>query len=266
MNIFVLVKQVPDTETKIKPSSDGKYIATEGIKWVVSPYDEFAIEQALLIKGNDASINTIALRVGEIHDAEALRTAMAMGIDESILVQAPDLLDPYSTAKALAYAIEKSGKKPDLILAGKQAIDTDGLQVPQILAGLLQLPCVSVIVHFEGNLSTSPGKMTLKREIEGGSLEVYDLNTPAVVTCNKALNTPRYAPLPGIMKAKKKPLLQLTLADAQIKLEDQGLIYSNFRLPEEKPAGKILTPADEGALGASVKELLGLLRTQSKVL
>lgn len=263
MNIFVLVKQVPDTETKIRPDAAGKYIETESIKWVISPYDEFAIEQALLVKGSAADITTTAIRVGEVHDAEALRTAMAMGIDESILVQSKDLLDPYSTAMAIKYAIEKSGKKPDLIFAGKQAIDTDGMQVPQILSEILDLPCVSVIVDYKAQ---DANRIVVKREIEGGNLEVYQLATPAIITCNKALNTPRYAPLPGIMKAKKKPLMMLNVEDAGVKLENQKITYTNFRLPAEKAPGKKITAMEDGAISAAVKEVLGLLRTQSKVL
>ncbi len=117
-------------------------------------------------------------------------------------------LDSYSIAKALKGAIEKSGKSADLILCGKQAIDDDCLQVPQILAQMMSLPSVAVIVGFEQNGEA----ITVKREIEGGALEVYELNTPCVLATNKGINTPRYASLPGIMKAKRKPLQQLSLS------------------------------------------------------
>ncbi|PJF37718.1 MAG: electron transfer flavoprotein subunit beta, partial [Phototrophicales bacterium] len=116
------------------PNSDGSYIETSSIKWIMNPYDEFAVEQALLIKAKHSDATVTVLRVGGVKDTEALRTAMAMGADEAILVEAPDHLDSFATAKAIKGAIEKSGKTADLILMGKQAIDDDCLQVPQIVA------------------------------------------------------------------------------------------------------------------------------------
>ncbi len=123
MNIVVCVKQVPDTETKVVPTADGNYIETSAIKWIMNPYDEFAVEQALLIKQTNAAANVTVIRVGSVRDSEALRTAMAMGADDAILVEAPDNLDSFSIAKALKGGLDKAAKKPDLILAGKQAID-----------------------------------------------------------------------------------------------------------------------------------------------
>ena len=156
---FVCIKQVPDTETKIKPSGDGSYIDTTGIKWIMNPYDEFAVEQALLVKAANAGSTVTVVRVGAVKDTEALRTAMAMGADDAILVEAADNLDSFATAKALKGAIEKSGKTPDLIFTGKQAIDDDCLQVPQLLAQMLELPSVSVVVGYEQD----GDKVTLKR-------------------------------------------------------------------------------------------------------
>ncbi|MGB0453642.1 MAG: electron transfer flavoprotein subunit beta/FixA family protein [Bacteriovoracaceae bacterium] len=262
MNIFVCIKQVPDTETKIKPNGDGSYIETTGIKWIMNPYDEFAVEQALLMKAANAGSTVTVVRVGEVHDTEALRTALAMGADEAFLVDAADSLDSYRTAKALKGAIEKSGKTPDLILTGKQAIDSDCLQVPQLLAQMLNLPSVSVVVGVEGEGQN----LTLKREVEGGSLEVYEIGGPALIACNKGLNTPRYASLPGIMKAKKKPLTTLSLADAGVTDEDQRVVYSDFSLPPEKPPGKKFDAMDEGEQQKVVAEVVGLLRNEAKVI
>ncbi len=262
MNIFVCVKQVPDTETKVQPSSDGNYIETSSIKWIMNPYDEFAVEQALVVKAANAESTVTVVRVGGAKDTEALRTAMAMGADEAFLVDAPETIDAYMTAKALKGAIEKSGKNPDLILCGKQSIDTDALQVPQLLAQMLDLPSVSVVVGFEQNGNT----LNLKREVEGGALEVYELNAPAVVACNKGLNTPRYASLPGIMKAKKKPLTTLSLSDVGVSDGDRKVKYSNFQLPPEKPPGKKYEAMDDGAISGVVKEVVGLLRTEAKVI
>jgi electron transfer flavoprotein beta subunit len=262
MNIFVCVKQVPDTETKIIPTGDGSFIETASIKWIMNPYDEFAVEQALLIKQSNPAANVTVVRVGSVKDTEALRTAMAMGADDASLVEATDNLDSFSIAKAIKGAIEKSGKKPDLVLAGKQAIDDDCLQVPQILAEMLGLPSVSVIVGFELNGST----IKVKREVEGGALEVYEVNTPVILACNKGLNTPRYASLPGIMKAKKKPMVQLSLSDVGVTEADRRVKYSGFRLPPEKPAGKKFDATDAAKQKDVVSQVVGLLRTEAKIL
>jgi len=262
MNIFVCVKQVPDTETKVTPNSDKSFIETSSIKWIMNPYDEFAVEQALLVKQANPAANVTVVRVGSVKDTEALRTAMAMGADEAILVEANDNLDSFSIAKALKGAIEKSGKKADLILTGKQAIDDDCLQVPQILAQMLNLPSVAVAVGFELNGTT----VKSKREIEGGALEVYEMATPCLVAANKGLNTPRYASLPGIMKAKKKPLAQHSLADVGVTDADRRVKYSNFQLPPEKPAGKKFDATDAAKQAAVVSEVVGLLRTEAKII
>lgn len=262
MNIFVCVKQVPDTETKITPTADGSFIETSSIKWIMNPYDEFAVEQALLVKAANPAANVTVVRVGSVKDTEALRTAMAMGADEAILVEAMDNLDSYSIAKALKGAIEKSGKTPDIVLAGKQAIDDDALQVPQVLAQMLNLPSVSVIVGFE----LAGNAVKVKREVEGGALEVYSLNTPCVLAANKGLNTPRYASLPGIMKAKKKPLAQYSLADVGVSDADRRVKYSNFQLPPEKPAGKKFDAMDAAKQAEVVAQVVGLLRTEAKVI
>ena len=262
MNIFVCIKQVPDTETKVTPNGDGTFIETNSIKWIMNPYDEFAVEQALLVKAANAGSTVTVVRVGGVKDTEALRTAMAMGADEAILVEADDNLDSYMAAKALKGAIEKSGKSPDLILTGKQAIDDDCLQVPQLLAQLMDLPSVSVIVGFEQNGDV----INVKREVEGGSLEVYEVKTPAVLACNKGLNTPRYASLPGIMKAKRKPLQQLSLSDVGVSLEDRRVVYSDFQLPPEKPPGKKFDAMDDAEQEKVVQEVVGLLRNEAKVI
>ncbi len=262
MNIFVCVKQVPDTETKIVPSGDGSFIETSSIKWIMNPYDEFAVEQALLVQAANAGSTVTVVRVGSTKDTEALRTAMAMGADDAFLVEAADNLDSYMIAKALKGAIEKSGKTPDLILSGKQAIDDDCLQVPQILATMLGLPSVSVVVGYEGSATD----VTVKREVEGGALEVYGVKLPALIACNKGINTPRYASLPGIMKAKKKPLTTLSLADVGVSDADKRVKYSNFQLPPEKPPGKKFDATDAAKQAAVVKEVVGLLRTEAKVL
>lgn len=262
MNIFVCIKQVPDTETKVTPNGDGTFIETSSIKWIMNPYDEFAVEQALQLKAANAGSTVTVVRVGSVKDTEALRTALAMGADDSILVEAEDNLDSYMIAKAIKGAIDKSGKTPAIIFTGKQAIDDDCLQVPQLVAQMMNIPSVSVVVGFE----QSGDKVVLKREVEGGALEVYEVAGPVVVACNKGLNTPRYASLPGIMKAKKKPLEQLSLGDVGVSADDRRLKYSNFQLPPEKPPGKKYDAMDEGKQASIVAEVVGLLRTEAKVI
>ncbi len=263
MNIFVCIKQVPDTETKVVPSADKTYIETKQVKWVMNPYDEFAVEQALLIKAKDATSNVTVFRVGSVQaSTEVLRTAMAMGTDDAVLVESFDNIDSFMIAKALKGAIEKTGKKPDLILCGKQAIDDDCSQVPQILAQMLNLPLVTVVNSFEwqGN------DLTLKREVEGGSIEVYSVKTPCVVAVTKGLNQPRYASLPGIMKAKKKPLTQYSLSELAVSEADRKIKYLNVSLPPEKPKGKKFDAMDEKNIQTVVSEVAGLLRNEAKVI
>ena len=262
MNIFVCVKQVPDTETKIIPTADGTFIETSSIKWIMNPYDEFAVEQALLVQAANSGSTVTVVRVGSSKDTEALRTAMAMGADEAFLVEATDNLDSYSISKALKTAIAKSGKNPDLILTGKQAIDDDCLQVPQILATMMDIPSVTVVVEFSGTETD----ISVKREVEGGALEVYGVKLPAVIACNKGINTPRYASLPGIMKAKKKPLTILSLADVGVSDSDRRVKYSQFQLPPEKPPGKKYDATDSTKMSGVIKEVVGLLRTEAKVI
>ena len=262
MNIFVCIKQVPDTETKITPNSNGTFIETQSIKWIMNPYDEFAVEQALLLKASHPNATITVARVGSVQSTEALRTALAMGADEAILIESEDNLDSYMIAKALKNGIEKSGKTPDIIFTGKQAIDDDCLQVPQLLAQMLNFPSVSVVVSFQ----EEDGQISLKREIDGGALEVYHTQTPLLVACNKGLNTPRYANLPGIMKAKKKPLQKFSLSDVDVSSEDRKIKYSNFQLPPEKPPGKKFDASDEGKQSDIVSEVVQLLRNEAKVI
>ena len=262
MNIFVCVKQVPDTESKVRPNEEGSYIDTMGIKWIMNPYDEFAVEQALLLKAGNPGSTVTVVRVGDAKDTEALRKAMAMGADQAIWVKANDDLDSYATAKALQGAITQSEKSPDMIFCGKQAIDGDCLQVPQLLAQMLGLPSVSVVVHLE----QKGEDITVKREIEGGALEIYQLKTPCVIATNKGLNTPRYASLPGIIKAKKKPLQELSLADVGVSDEDSKVKHSNFRVPPQKPQGKQFDGMDESKQASVVSEVVQLLRAEAKVI
>lgn len=256
MKIGVLVKQVPDTETKIKIKEDGNGIDDSGVKFIVSPYDEFAIEEALKTKEANAESEVTVVSLGPARCVEAIRTALAMGADKAIHIddegQTPD---SYVIAKALANVLQGQGF--DIVFAGKQAIDGDMGQVPPLVAQFLGWPQVMVLEKIE----IADGKATATRRISGGAKEVYEVALPAIFGCDKGLNTPRYASLPGIMKAKSKPVEALKLSEQKGDAEAK-VVYSNYRLPPEKAPGKILA----GELPDQVNELVKLLREEAKVI
>jgi electron transfer flavoprotein beta subunit len=256
MKIAVLIKQVPDTETKIKTKADASGIEMEGIKFILSPYDEFAIEEAIKTKEKNAGSEVTVVSLGPVRVVEALRTALAMGCDKAIHIddegQNPD---SYVIAKALSKVIADGGF--EIVFSGKQAIDLDSGQVTQQVAEFLGWPQVMILEKIE----IAGGKAIATRRVSGGAKEIYEVPLPAIFGCEKGLNTPRYASLPGIMKAKSKPVETKKLGevkgDAQAKL-----VYSNFRLPPEKAPGKMIS----GDPGQQVHELVRLLREEAKVI
>lgn len=259
MQIYVCVKQVPDTETKIKLKSDNSGIDEAGIKWIMNPYDEYAVEEALQVKAKAGDAKITVITVGpKKRSVDALRTALAMGADDAIVVDSESVLDPYLTAKALSEAIKKQEGGCDLVFTGKLAIDDNFGSVSQYLAEFMSLPHVTVVSSFE----FAEGKMTAEREVEGGSREVYEIEGPAVIAANKGLNTPRYASLPGIMKAKKKPLAELSLSDVGLSESQVKTKFVNFELPPEKPPVQMI----DGDVDAQVKTLVTKLKEEAKVL
>lgn len=260
MKIVVCIKQVPDTETKIRLNANRDGIDESGIKWVVNPYDEFAIEEALRIKEAKGNAQVVVLGVGpKARVTEALRTGLAMGADEAVVVDTNEALDPRVAALALARAIAKQGQV-DLVLTGKLAIDDNASSVPQMLAEHLKLPHATVV----SKLSEENGNWVAEREVEGGAREIVQLNGPAVIAANKGLNTPRYASLPGIMKARKKPVNELTFTDLDMGGDSaaQAIKLVDFQLPPEKPPVKMLS----GNSQAQAAELVNLLLNEAKVL
>lgn len=258
MKFFVCVKQVPDTETKIKIGAGGAGIDPAGIKWVMNPYDEFAVEEAVKLKEANAGAQVHVITVGpKARAVEVLRTAIAMGADEGIVINAADNLDSYATARALAEAIKAEGGG-QIIFTGKLAIDDNASAVPQMVAELLGQPHATVV----SKLAFTPESVTVERDIEGGAKEVIQLMLPATVAANKGLNMPRYASLPGIMKAKKKVLKELEASALGVNDGEIKVKYSGFALPPEKPAVKMIT--GDGAQQSS--ELVRLLRDEAKVL
>lgn len=259
MKIFVCIKQVPDTETKIKLKADAGSIDPAGIKWVMNPYDEFAVEEALKLKEGGKASNVTVVTLGPKGRAvEALRTALAMGADDAIVIDSPEDLDPSATAKALAGAIKAEGGEFKLILTGKLAIDDNASSVSQMIAETLGVPHATVISKLEA----SDSQVTVEREVEGGTREVIQLTFPAVIAANKGLNMPRYASLPGIMKAKKKPIKELNLEAVGTSAADVRVRYKSFQLPPEKPAVKMLA----GDSASQAQQLAKLLREEAKVI
>ena len=186
MKIFVCVKQVPDTETKVKLAADGGSIDTTAIKWVMNPYDEYAVEEAIKLRDANAGSQVFAITLGPKKRAgDVLRTALAMGADEGILVDAPENLDSFATAKALAAVIQQEGDGK-VIFTGKMAIDDNASAVPQMVAEFLKVPHTTVVSKF----SFSPESIQVERDIEGGAKEVVQMMVPAVVGANKGLNMP----------------------------------------------------------------------------
>ena len=256
MNIYVCIKQVPDTETKVKLNADSTGIDPAGIKWVMSPFDEIAVEEALRVKEKNAGSTVTVVSAGPARATEAIRTALAMGADNGIQIDLPESADSNLAAKALAGALKKEAKV-DLVFMGKEAIDDGASQVTQLVGEYLDMPCLTIVVGIE----YGAGSIKCKREIEGGAFEVVETSLPAIVATQKGLNEPRYASLPNIMKAKKKEIKSLKMADVGASEADQKLKFKNFQLPPPKQAGKKIA----GDPATQAKELVRLLHEEAKV-
>ena len=257
MKIFVCIKQVPDTETKIKISPDQSNIDVTGIKWVMNPYDEYAVEEANKLRDANPGSQVFVISVGpKARVVESLRTALAMGADEAIVINGENL-DNLSTAKALAEVIKSEGGA-SVIFTGKLAIDDNSSAVSQMVAEFLNIPHSTVVSKF-----TYGGEnVVVERDIEGGAKEVVQMMNPSLVAANKGLNMPRYASLPGIMKAKKKVIKEVEASSLNISAANNKIVYSGFTLPADKPAVKMIS----GDSAAQASELVKLLRDEAKVL
>ncbi len=249
MKILVPVKRVPDPDVKIKLKKDGSGIDTEGLKFVINPFDEIAVEEAIRIKERLGDVEIVVVSIGGEEATEQLRTAMAMGADRAILVVHPDYIDPVNVAAILAKVVEK--EQPDLIIAGKQAVDDDLGQSMQMLAELLGYPQAT----FASKVDIDGTKVTVVREVDGG-LATVEFDMPGIITAELRLNEPRYASLPGIMKAKRKPLDKMTPADLGVEVTP-ALVVKGMSEPPQRQAGKIVEDVDE---------LVRLLHEEAKVI
>ncbi len=251
MKIVVCVKQVPDTETKVVIGGDGLSIDPGDVKYVMNPYDEYAVEEALKLKEAAGAGEIIVLTLGGEEAQPVMRTAMAMGADSGVLLKVENaaLADGFSVAKALAEEIKVL--EPDLVLAGKMAIDGYGHQVATILGEILGMP----VLPTAKSLELLDGTATVIRDIEGGK-ETITAQTPCVITAEKGLNEPRYPALKGIMQAKRKPL-----EIKEISLAGEGIEILEMSYPPKKPDGRIVGEGPEAAA-----ELVKLLRDEAQVL
>jgi electron transfer flavoprotein beta subunit len=262
MEIVVLIKQVPDTEALIQIADDGAAIKTDEIKWVLNPYDEFAVEEALRIKEAEGGTVTI-VSVGPDKTVEAIRTALAMGADQGVHINDPDAYgsDSLATAKILAATLKEM--EFDLIVAGQRGVDGDNYQVGAAVAEYLNLPQISMVVKQE----IADGQITCERTVDGG-VAVVKAALPVLFTTQRGLNEPRFASLPGIMKAKKKPLETKTLADLGVDAASVGeanrkVTVTALNFPPQREAVRMMGGDSADAQAA---ELVKILHEEVKAL
>ena len=249
MKILVAVKRVIDYNVQVRVKDDGTGVVTENVKMSTNPPDDNAIEEAVKIKEAGKATEVIAITVGEEKSQETVRKALAVGADRGIHVKAEGIIEPLAVSKILQKIVEK--EKPDLVFMGKQAIDDDCNQTGQMLSALLDWPQAT----FASKIDVKDGKLEVTREIDEG-LETIEVNTPAIVTCDLRLNEPRYASLPNIMKAKKKPIEQINASDLGVDISSK-IQQIKVEEPPKRQAGIKVS---------SVAELVQKLKNEAKVI
>ncbi len=248
MKLAVCINHVPDTATKIIVGTDGKTIDKSGVTYVISPYDEFAIEEGLRLREKNGGDVTV-VSLGSVTHKETLRKALAMGVDKAVLLKDEGARDSFAVARALADYLKELS--PDVIFFGKQSVDYDDSAVGVMVAEMLGLPSVTVVVK----LDVADGKAIAEREVEGGR-EVVETRLPAVFTAQKGLNEPRYPSLKGIMAAKSKPIEERPASPVETKVE-----VLHMQKPPARPSGRIV-----GTDVSAVPELVRLLHEEAKVI
>jgi electron transfer flavoprotein beta subunit len=249
IKILVTVKRVVDYNVKVRAKADGSGVVIANVKMSMNPFDEIAVEQAIRLKEAGVATEIVAVSLGVSQCQETLRTALAMGADRAILVESNAELQPLTVAKLLKAVVAKEA--PDLIIMGKQAIDDDCNQTGQMLAALLNWPQAT----FASKVSIADGKAVVTREIDGG-LETLSMTLPVLITTDLRLNEPRYASLPNIMKAKRKPLETLAPETLGVDVEPR-LITVKVREPPQRKGGEIVVDA---------AQLVQKLRNEAKVI
>ena len=248
MKILVATKRVQDYNVKVRPKSDGSDVDIDGIKMGINPFDENALEEALRIKEKIQSTEILVVSIGDSKNQDVLRHGLAMGAERAILINTENPLQPLGVAKVLKGLVEK--EKPDLILLGKLALDSDAGQTGQMLAGLLNYPQGT----FVSNIEINNNKLTITREIDGGT-NVLEMNLPAVLTADLRLNEPRFVKLPNLMMARKKKIEEIKSSDLATDTETNQEILEVTIPPSRKAGIKV----------KSVKELLNKLKDQEGI-
>lgn len=251
MKVLVPLKRVPDPDTRIRLKADGSAIETDGVKFTVNPFDAIALEAALRLKEALGTVDIVAVTIGDEAAIEQLRTGLAMGADRAVLLKTTAALDSLAVAKVLAALVGR--EKPDYLFLGKQAIDNDSNQVGQMLAALLgvaQATFVSKLEPLDGGV-----RLRCSRETDAG-IETVEVSAPAVLTADLRLNEPRYVSLPSIMKAKKKPLEEIAVADLGVEAASRTTVLK-LETPPKRKAGVRLKTVDE---------LIAHLRGEAKVI
>lgn len=249
MKIIVCVSIVPDSTTKVKIADNGKSIDTNGVSFILNPYDEFAVEEALKLKEKNGG-EVIAVSYGTEKAKEAIKKSFQMGADKGVFIKSEDdNYDSFTVAKNLSEYLK--GQNADIILFGKQSIDFDGLLIPSMISELINLPCISVVVK----LDIENGKVKAEREVEGGK-EIIESKMPVIIGAQKGLNEPRYPNLKSIMAAKSKPIEEIPGFYSGNKTD-----IIEMKLPPAKSSGKIFTNGKD-----DVAELVKLLREEAKVI
>ncbi|PYM08003.1 MAG: electron transfer flavoprotein subunit beta [Candidatus Rokuibacteriota bacterium] len=259
MKILVPIKQVPDTATQVRVAADARAIESAGITWIISPYDEFAVEEALRIKEKRGQGEVVAVSLGPDRVKEALRSCLAMGADRAIHVNDPAFADAdtLTTARALAAVIKQEA--PQLAIFGRQAIDDDMGALPAQVAELLGWPSLYWIM--EEAIAADGASIRAGRQVEGG-LEVFEASLPCVLAAQKGLNEPRYPTLKGIMGAKKKEIKDLKAADLGIAPEPPQLSVARLESLPPRPPGRVIG----GDVHEAVRELVRALREEAKAI
>jgi len=251
MKILVPLKRVPDSDTRIRLKADGSGIETDGVKFAVNPFDAIALEEALRLKEKDPSLEVVVVTVGRQESVEQLRFGLAMGADRAVLILATGTLDSLAVAKVLAAGFRR--EKPDAVFMGKQAIDDDSNQTGQMLAALLGIAQATFVSKFE--LDRSGDCARCGRETDAG-IEMIEVSLPAVFTTDLRLNEPRYVSLPGIMRAKKKPIEELDLLALGVDAVSRTTVLK-LELALRRKAGVRVKNVDE---------LISKLRFEAKVI
>ena len=249
MKVLICIKRVIDFNVKVRVKSDATGVDTANVKMSMNPFDEIAVEEAVRMKEKGIATEIVAVSCGAAACQETLRTALALGADRAILVQTDAELQPLALAKLLRAVV--NNESPQLVILGKQAIDDDANQTGQMLAALLDWPQAT----FASKVDLADGKAMVKREVDGG-LETVEITLPAVITTDLRLNEPRYATLPNIMKAKKKPLATVTPENLGVDVTSRLTTLKVTEPAKRKGGGRV----------ADVKELVAKLRNEAKVL